>query len=165
MRILIIEDEPVVWALLQRIIQDMKHDVAVASDGQQGLDMARQGGFAVIVSDLQMPGAISGLELIRQLRTAQPLTPTKRVDASKSATSARSSSGPSAANRTVASASGSGWRRTVTVVMSASVPSDPTSRRGTSNPATFFTTFPPPFARTPSARTNAGRSSLAMRLS
>jgi len=74
-KILIVEDEPVVWALLQRIIQDMGHEVAVASDGQKGLDMARQGGYAVIVSDLQMPGAISGLELIRRLRAAQPQTP------------------------------------------------------------------------------------------
>ena len=54
---------------------------------------------------------------------------------------------------TVALASGSGWSRKVTVVMSPSVPSDPTKRRGRSKPATFFTTLPPPRAAIPSART------------
>jgi CheY-like chemotaxis protein len=74
-KILIIEDEPVVWALLKRIVQEMGHEVDVASDGQKGLDMARQGSYAVIVSDLQMPGDISGLDLIRRLRAVQPQTP------------------------------------------------------------------------------------------
>ena len=74
-KILIIEDEPVVWALLKRIIQEMGHDVDVACDGQKGLDMARQGSYTVIVSDLQMPGAVSGLDLIRCLRAVQPQTP------------------------------------------------------------------------------------------
>lgn len=74
-KILVIEDEAVVCALLQRIIQEMGHEVAVAMDGQKGLDMARQGAYAVIVSDLQMPGTISGLDLIRHLRNSQPNTP------------------------------------------------------------------------------------------
>ena len=74
-KILIIEDEPVVWALLKRIVQEMGHEVDVASDGPKGLEMALQKNYAVIVSDLQMPGATSGLDLIRRLRDAQPTTP------------------------------------------------------------------------------------------
>ena len=54
---------------------------------------------------------------------------------------------------TVALASGSGWSLKVTEVISPSVPSEPTKRRGRSKPATFFTTLPPPLATTPSART------------
>ena len=53
----------------------MGHEVDVASDGSKGLEMALQNSYAVIVSDLQMPGAISGLDLIRRLRDAQPKTP------------------------------------------------------------------------------------------
>jgi DNA-binding NtrC family response regulator len=70
--ILIIEDEAVVGALLQRIIKEMGHQVEVASDGQKGLDMAVAGQYAVIVSDLHMPGAISGLDLLRRLRAVRP---------------------------------------------------------------------------------------------
>jgi len=73
--ILIVEDEPVVWALLQRIIKEMGHQAEVASDGQKGLDMACAGQYAVIVSDLHMPGLISGMDLLRRLRAARPQIP------------------------------------------------------------------------------------------
>ena len=73
--ILVIEDEPVVWALLQRIVKSMGHQVDVATDGSKGMELARQGDYAVIVSDLQMPGAVSGMDLIRRLRAAKPQAP------------------------------------------------------------------------------------------
>lgn len=73
--ILIIEDEAVVWSLLRRIITGMGHQVDVASDGRKGLELAGQGQHAVIVSDLHMPGEISGMDLIRRLRAAKPQCP------------------------------------------------------------------------------------------
>ena len=73
--ILVIEDEAVVGALLQRIIKEMGHQVEVAGDGQTGLDLALAGQYAVIVSDLHMPGAISGMDLLRRLRAARPQSP------------------------------------------------------------------------------------------
>ncbi len=71
-KILIIEDEPVVVSLLKRIITGMGHDVAVAEDGVQGLALAGSENIAIIVSDLHMPGEISGMDLIRRLRSAKP---------------------------------------------------------------------------------------------
>ena len=44
----------------------------------------------------------------------------------------------------VISASGRAWSRTLTSVMTPSVPHEPVSRRVRSKPATFFTTRPPP---------------------
>ena len=73
--ILIIEDESAVGAVLQRIIKEMGHQVDMASDGQKGLDMALAGQYAVILSDLHMPGAISGMDLLRRLRAARPQCP------------------------------------------------------------------------------------------
>ncbi len=74
-KILIIEDEPVVWSLLRRIITGMGHQVELASDGQKGLALAGQGQFDVIVSDLHMPGQPAGMELIRQLHNLCPKCP------------------------------------------------------------------------------------------
>ena len=71
-KILIIEDEPVVVSLLKRIITGMGHDVVVAEDGVQGLALAGSENIAIIVSDLHMPGEISGMDLIRRLRSAKP---------------------------------------------------------------------------------------------
>ena len=71
-KILIIEDEPVVVSLLKRLITDMGHDVVVAEDGVRGLALARSENIAIIVSDLHMPGEISGMDMLRQLRSAKP---------------------------------------------------------------------------------------------
>ena len=71
-KILIIEDEPVVVSLLKRIITGMGHEVVVAVDGAQGLALARSENVAVIVSDLHLPGEISGMDLIRRLHSAKP---------------------------------------------------------------------------------------------
>ena len=74
-KILIIEDEPVVISLLKRIIGAMGHEVVLAADGQQGLDLARRENIGIIVSDLQMPGDPSGMDLIRKLRSTKPQCP------------------------------------------------------------------------------------------
>ena len=73
--ILVIEDEAVVWMLLKRIITGMGHQVDIANDGNKGLELVRQGQYAVIVSDLHMPGDVSGMDLIRRLRMATPQCP------------------------------------------------------------------------------------------
>ena len=57
-------------------------------------------------------------------------------------------------NTAVPDASGSGCRRKTTSATRPSVPREPHRRRGRSKPATFFTTLPPPWAMTPSARTS-----------
>jgi len=71
-RILIIEDEAVVASLLQRIIGGLGHAVVTATDGAQGLALARAENFAVIVSDLHLPGELGGMDLIRRLHNAKP---------------------------------------------------------------------------------------------
>jgi len=74
-KILIIEDEPVVYNLLKRMITSIGHDVLIADNGQRGLELARAEPVAVIVSDLHMPGEPAGMALIRQLRTVRPKCP------------------------------------------------------------------------------------------
>src|SRR5581483_4110154 len=64
-----------------------------------------------------------------------------------------SSTGSAPRARSESVCSGSGWTRKVAVAMNASVPYEPHISLGRSNPATVFTTFPPPFARVPAART------------
>ena len=64
-----------------------------------------------------------------------------------------SSSGSPPLAHKVTDSSGSGCTRKVTVAMKARVPQEPHISLGRSNPATVFTTLPPPLARMPSART------------
>jgi DNA-binding response OmpR family regulator len=66
-RLLVIEDEQDIAALLQLHLSDLPAEVTVARDGPAGLALAVAGRFDAIVLDLRLPG-LSGLDVCRALR-------------------------------------------------------------------------------------------------
>lgn len=74
MRVLVIEDEPRVADFLLRALRAEGWAATHAADGAAGLDLARAGGFDVIVLDVMLP-ALSGRDLCRMLRTEGNRTP------------------------------------------------------------------------------------------
>ncbi len=66
-RLLVIEDEQDIAALLQLHLSDLPAEVTVARDGPAGLALAQAGRFDAIVLDLRLPG-LSGLDVCRALR-------------------------------------------------------------------------------------------------
>jgi two-component system alkaline phosphatase synthesis response regulator PhoP len=66
-KILIIEDEESIWSLVKGYLEREDYNVAVATDGQSGLETARRIKPDLIVLDLMLPG-IDGLEICRLLR-------------------------------------------------------------------------------------------------
>src|SRR6266446_4098033 len=73
-KILLIEDDPAIVTSLQEILAADGYTVSVAIRGDEGLALAQQNSFDVVVTDLKLPG-LSGLELIRQLHASQPRLP------------------------------------------------------------------------------------------
>src|SRR2546421_912863 len=73
-KILLIEDDPAIVTSLREILLADGYDVSVAKRGDEGLLMAQNDAFDVVVTDLKLPG-LSGLELIRQLHTTKPRLP------------------------------------------------------------------------------------------
>lgn len=70
-RILIVDDEPNVLLAFRRTFSD-EFSVCVARDGPQGLLLVESEGlFAVIVSDLRMPG-MDGIEFLKRVRELSP---------------------------------------------------------------------------------------------
>lgn len=67
MRILVVDDEPEMTALLTRGLQADGHDVVIAHDGVSALGNALQRDFDVAVVDVMLPG-MSGFELSRRLK-------------------------------------------------------------------------------------------------
>lgn len=65
-RILVVEDNHDVAYYIGNVLSD-RYEVAYASDGRQGLEMARQQLPDLIVTDIMMPD-VDGLELCRQIR-------------------------------------------------------------------------------------------------
>lgn len=73
-RVLIVEDETTLAHILKDTLETMEFEVALASDGAQGLELYRSGSPDIIVSDIMMP-VMSGLEMVRQIRLQDKNTP------------------------------------------------------------------------------------------
>lgn len=73
-RLLAIEDEQDIAALLALHLTDLPAEVTVARDGLSGLAQAQAGHFDAIVLDLRLPG-LSGLDVCRELRAGGHQTP------------------------------------------------------------------------------------------
>ena len=72
-RILFVDDEPSVLSAIQRHLRG-KFELCVAHSAQEGLEqISKSSPFAVVVSDMQMPG-INGAEFLAQVRNAAPHT-------------------------------------------------------------------------------------------
>ncbi len=74
MKVLIVEDEPVIADALSRGLSGEGFVVVVAADGPAGLWQATEFAFDVVVLDVMLPG-LSGYEVCRQLRTAGSQVP------------------------------------------------------------------------------------------
>jgi two-component system OmpR family response regulator/two-component system copper resistance phosphate regulon response regulator CusR len=75
MRILIVEDDPVIGKSLNQGLIEAGHPSVWVKDGRRGLDLAKSQQFDAVVLDLLLP-EIPGIELLRQLRGAGVGTPT-----------------------------------------------------------------------------------------
>jgi CheY-like chemotaxis protein len=66
-RVLVAEDEPVNREVLMFLLEDAGLAPEVASNGQEAVEMARGGGYALILMDVQMP-VMNGLEATGAIR-------------------------------------------------------------------------------------------------
>ncbi len=69
LKIVLIEDNQDAASLLRRLLSELGHDVRVAFDGPAGVALTREFRPDVVVSDLKLPGDLSGYQVARQLRS------------------------------------------------------------------------------------------------
>jgi phosphoserine phosphatase RsbU/P len=77
-QILIIDDDPAIQILLKRTLHKQGYEVAVASDGEDGLAQARKLRPGLVLCDWNMPG-MTGLEVCRQVKATPELSTTMFV--------------------------------------------------------------------------------------
>jgi CheY-like chemotaxis protein len=80
-RILVVDDEPMVRALIVRALTDEGYEVVAVANGRAALDAARgaEVGFDLIVTNNYMPG-LTGPELVARVRQDFPRLPILHVD-------------------------------------------------------------------------------------
>jgi signal transduction histidine kinase len=63
--VLVVDDEPVVLELQMAILDSLGAKAIAVSSGQEAIDLLRKRDFDLIVSDLRMPGEVSGKDLYK----------------------------------------------------------------------------------------------------
>jgi two-component system OmpR family response regulator len=74
MRVLVIEDDRETAHFLQKALKESGHGADVAHDGEEGLALAREGGYDVLIVDRMLP-RLDGLSVVRELRSEGLRTP------------------------------------------------------------------------------------------
>jgi two-component system, OmpR family, response regulator len=74
MRVLIVEDEPKMAALVARALREEGHAADTVAQGEDALWMAQAAPYDAIVLDVMLPG-LDGFEVLRRLRQQQVWTP------------------------------------------------------------------------------------------
>jgi len=80
MRLLIIEDDDRTARYIARGLSESGHVVDHATDGEQGLALALEGIYDVLIVDRRLP-VLDGLTLVRRLRESDPATPVLMLSA------------------------------------------------------------------------------------
>jgi CheY-like chemotaxis protein len=80
-RILVVDDEPMVRALIARVLTDEGYEVVPVADGRAALDAARKADaeFDLIITNNYVPG-LTGAELIARIRQDFPRLPILHID-------------------------------------------------------------------------------------
>jgi two-component system NtrC family response regulator len=73
-RILIVDDEPNIRSGLARALTSEAGTVTTAADAGEALTLFRRDGHHLVITDLKMPGALSGLDLVQRIKHERPET-------------------------------------------------------------------------------------------
>lgn len=73
-RVLIVDDDPAVRALLETTLPVEEYEIAQAGDGQEALDLARERTPSLVLLDWRMP-RLSGAEVLAELKRTLPAVP------------------------------------------------------------------------------------------
>ena len=65
--ILIVEDDPLMSRMYQKIFKFEKYDVAVAANGEEGLEKVRTSKPAIVLLDVMMP-KMNGLQVLEKVK-------------------------------------------------------------------------------------------------
>ncbi|MDP3973474.1 MAG: response regulator [Candidatus Daviesbacteria bacterium] len=70
-KILLVEDEAFIRDLYQRQLTREGYEVAVAADGQEGINQLKNQIFDLLLLDIMLPG-MNGLQVLREFKTQNP---------------------------------------------------------------------------------------------
>jgi CheY-like chemotaxis protein len=82
-RVLVVDDEALVRLVAADALRDAGYEVAEASNADEAVAMLKQEGFTIVLTDIEMPGAMNGLDLAWAVRGLDPRLPVVLVSGRK----------------------------------------------------------------------------------
>jgi DNA-binding NtrC family response regulator len=79
--VLLVEDEPGIQLAIRGLLRREGHETSVASSGADALALLSEGEFDLVLTDLSLPGGVSGLDLVRHVGASCPGTPVVLITA------------------------------------------------------------------------------------
>jgi len=72
--ILVVDDEPRVLSVVSKVLKDSEYKILTATTGSMGLQQSREfsGEIDLLLSDFQMPGGMSGVDLATAMTLERP---------------------------------------------------------------------------------------------
>jgi CheY-like chemotaxis protein len=77
-KILLVEDDLMLAQLYKELLTGQGYTVDHAKDGQEGLMMAQNGGYDLILLDVMLP-KMMGIDILKELSKNPPIHPNKKV--------------------------------------------------------------------------------------
>jgi putative two-component system response regulator len=74
-QILVLDDEPAIGTLVEQLLGEVGYRVLLADSARAAMDLVSQQRVDLVLSDVVMPGDISGFQLIDALRATRPSLP------------------------------------------------------------------------------------------
>ena len=74
-RVLVVDDEPLIRAVMAEALTDEGFEVTEASSGDDALNLVLDDGFDLLLTDIHMSGQLDGLALAAQARRVDPDLP------------------------------------------------------------------------------------------
>jgi two-component system sensor histidine kinase and response regulator WspE len=71
-RVLVVDDSLTVREVERKLLENRGYDVAIAVDGQDGWNTLQQGGFDMVITDVDMP-RMNGIELVAKIKAVPQL--------------------------------------------------------------------------------------------
>lgn len=71
-KIMIVDDEPLIRMYARQIVEQAGYTAVEAANADHALQLLADGGVTALVTDVQMPGSMDGLELARSVKACWP---------------------------------------------------------------------------------------------
>ena len=74
-KVLLVEDEPLIREMMAELLEDAGFDVTATCSGDEAAILLADDGFAVLLTDVTMPGTLDGIDLAEHAREIHPGLP------------------------------------------------------------------------------------------